>query len=162
MNHPMIALDMAHLRAACATGQTPADTVRAVYRRIAQVDDPGIFLHPRPEADVLAEAQALGAPRADMPPWGIPYAIKDNIDMGGAPTTTACPAYADTPPHDAFVVAQLRATGALLIGKTNLDQFATGLVGVRTPHPVPRNAVDPLIVPGGQARGRQWRWRKGS
>ena len=83
----------------------------------------------------------------------MPFAVKDNIDLGGCPTTAGCPAFAYLPERDAFVVARLRAAGALPVGKTNLDQFATGLVGVRTPYPAPRNALDPAIVPGGSSSG---------
>ena len=101
----------------------------------------------------LAEAAALGAYDPAVPLWGIPFAIKDNIDLGGAPTTAACPAFAYAAAEDAFVVAALRRAGAVPVGKTNLDQFATGLVGVRTPYPVPRNAIDPAIVPGGSSSG---------
>jgi allophanate hydrolase len=87
------------------------------------------------------------------PLWGIPFAIKDNVDSAGAPTTAACPAYEYLAEQDAFAVAALRRAGAILIGKTNLDQFATGLVGVRSPYPVPLNALDPAIVPGGSSSG---------
>ena len=83
----------------------------------------------------------------------MPFAVKDNIDVAGLPTTAACPAFAYTPKASAAAVARLLAAGAMLIGKTNLDQFATGLVGVRTPYPVPRNAIDPAIVPGGSSSG---------
>jgi allophanate hydrolase len=103
---------------------------------------------------VEVEAAALGAfdPVA-KPLWGVPFVIKDNIDAAGVPTTAACPDFAYVAEKDSFVVAALRAAGALLIGKTNLDQFATGLVGVRTPYPVPKNAIDPTIVPGGSSSG---------
>jgi allophanate hydrolase len=141
------------LRSAYAAGLSPQATVREVYRRIAEVADDGIFLHLRPVAEVLAEAENLGAFDPDRPLWGLPFAIKDNIDLAGAPTTAACPDFVYVADEDAFAVARLRAAGALAIGKTNLDQFATGLVGVRTPHPVPRNAIDPLIVPGGSSSG---------
>ncbi len=72
---------------------------------------------------------------------GVPVAVKDNIDVKGLPTTAACPAFAYAPSQDATCVARLRRAGAIVIGKTNLDQFATGLVGVRSPYGVPRNAV---------------------
>ncbi len=88
-----------------------------------------------------------------MPLWGVPFAVKDNIDVAGMPTTAACPAYAYAPARSAAVVERLVAAGAILVGKTNLDQFATGLVGVRTPYPVPRNAIDPALVPGGSSSG---------
>lgn len=83
----------------------------------------------------------------------MPFAIKDNIDAAGRPTTAACPAYAYEASEDAFVVKQLLAAGALLISKTNLDQFTTGLVGVRTPYGAPNNAIDPKIVPRGSSGG---------
>jgi allophanate hydrolase len=146
-------LDFASLAARYGAGARPTDIVDEVYARIEAVNDPGIFLHLRDKADVLAEAEALGTFDAAQPLWGIPFAIKDNIDLGGAPTTAACPAFAYTADADAFAVAQLRAAGALLIGKTNLDQFATGLVGVRSPFSIPRNALDPEIVPGGSSSG---------
>ena len=83
----------------------------------------------------------------------MPVAVKDNIDVAGLPTTAACPAFAYTPDVDATSVARLRAAGAIVIGKTNLDQFATGLVGVRSPYGVPRNAINERLVPGGSSSG---------
>ncbi len=150
---PPESFDFATLGAAYAHGLTPEALVAEVYRRIADCGDRGIFLYLRPEAEVRAEARALGAPDPSQPLWGIPFAIKDNIDLGGAPTTAACPAFAYDASADAFAVAELRRAGALLIGKTNLDQFATGLVGVRSPFPPPLNAIDPEIVPGGSSSG---------
>lgn len=132
-------------------GAGPADMVRAAYRRIEEVGDPGIFIALRPEAEVIAEASAL--PGGDPPLRGVPFAVKDNIDVAGLPTTAACPAFAYQPTADAVVVARLRAAGAIPIGKTNLDQFATGLNGTRTPYRVPRNALDATIVPGGSSSG---------
>src|SRR4029453_16290411 len=113
-----------------------------------------IFITLRPEADVVAEAQALGA-RGDtsLPLYGVPFAVKDNIDVGGLPTTVACPDFAYTAKADATIVARLRAAGAIPIGKTNLDQFATGLVGVRSPYGVPRNVFDAKLIPGGSSSG---------
>jgi allophanate hydrolase len=147
-------LDRRSLHAAYAAGVTPDAIVAAVFDRLGAVDDPGIFLH-------LAAADELRAAAAALPPfdpecfplWGLVVAVKDNIDVAGMPTTAACPAFAYTPEADAHAVRLLRAAGALVLGKTNLDQFATGLVGVRTPYPVPRNAVDPALVPGGSSAG---------
>ena len=78
---------------------------------------------------------------ASLPLYGVPVAVKDNIDVAGFPTTAACPAFSYTPTHDATAVARLRAAGAIIIGKTNLDQFATGLVGVRSPYGIPSNPI---------------------
>lgn len=142
------------IHSAYANGACPVDIVRECFHRIEITADPGIFLHLIDQSVVEAEAASLGAfdPIA-KPLWGIPFAIKDNIDAAGAPTTAGCPDFSYVAKKDAFVVARLRAAGALLIGKTNLDQFATGLVGVRTPYPVPKNAIDPVIVPGGSSSG---------
>ena len=137
-----------------AGGLTPAAAIAALYRRIAAIDDPGIFITLVAESDAVKAAEALGAfdPVA-KPLWGIPFAVKDNIDVAGLPTTAACPAFAHTPDETAFAVQRLIEAGAIVIGKTNLDQFATGLVGVRTPYPVPRNACDAAYVPGGSSSG---------
>jgi allophanate hydrolase len=142
------------LHDAYAGGLGPAAVVTEAFRRIEAAGDPGIFLHLEAPEAALAAAAALGSfdPVA-KPLWGVPFAIKDNIDSAGAPTTAACPNYAYTAERDAFVVSALRRAGAILIGKTNLDQFATGLVGVRTPYAVPLNALDPAIVPGGSSSG---------
>ncbi|WP_137152211.1 allophanate hydrolase [Devosia sp. FKR38] len=148
-----IALTLPSLRAAYAAGTSPREIVEQVFAGIAAVADPAIFIHLLDKAEVLAAADALGAYDPTRPLWGVPYVIKDNIDAAGKPTTAACPAYEYVAAEDAFVVAQLRAAGALLIGKTNLDQFATGLVGVRSPYGVPRNSIDPAIVPGGSSGG---------
>lgn len=150
---PTIALTLPSLRAAYEAGKSPQDIVEQVFDRIAEVDDPGIFIHLLDKSEVLNAAEALGAYDASKPLWGVPFAIKDNIDAEGKPTTAACPEFAYKADEDSFVVAQLRAAGALLIGKTNLDQFATGLVGVRTPYGAPKNALDPEIVPGGSSGG---------
>ncbi|MFI0843736.1 allophanate hydrolase [Mesorhizobium sp. IMUNJ 23232] len=149
-----IRLDIRSLQEAYAGGLSVEAAIEAVFARLEAVDDPGIFLHLADRKSLLAEAGALGAfdPVA-KPLWGVPFAVKDNIDVAGMPTTAACPAFAYTPDKDATVVARLKAAGALVIGKTNLDQFATGLVGVRTPYPVPRNAIDPALVPGGSSSG---------
>jgi allophanate hydrolase len=141
------------LKQAYQAGTTPADVIEEIFNRLEAVNDPGIFIHLCDKDSLIAQANALGPYDPDMPLWGIPFAAKDNIDVAGIPTTAACPAYAYTPDKDAFVIAKLRAAGALMIGKTNLDQFATGLVGVRTPYGAPLNSVDPDIVPGGSSGG---------
>jgi allophanate hydrolase len=142
------------LRAAYAAGVRAEEVVEAVFARIAEVNDPGIFITLAQRRDVLGGAKALPPfDPAVWPLWGVPFAVKDNIDVAGLPTTAACKEYGFVPDADAYVVARLRAAGALVIGKTNLDQFATGLVGVRTPYPVPENAIDPALVPGGSSSG---------
>lgn len=148
-----IALTIPALHAAYASGTPVSQVIAQVYARIAAVDDPAIFITLAAQTDVLAAADALGTFDPARPLWGVPFAVKDNIDVAGYPTTAACPGFAYEPDADAFVVAQLKAAGALFIGKTNLDQFATGLVGVRSPYSVPRNAIDPAIVPGGSSSG---------
>ncbi len=140
----------AHYRA----GGLPADVIREAYRRIEAAADPGIFITLVPEAEAIAAAEQL--PPFDpvkFPLWGLPFAAKDNIDAAGTPTTAACPDFAYIPAEDATVVVRARAAGAILVGKTNLDQFATGLVGVRSPYPPPKNAIDPALVPGGSSSG---------
>ncbi|WP_394564275.1 allophanate hydrolase [Pantoea sp. SGAir0180] len=88
-----------------------------------------------------------------LPLFGVPFAVKDNIDVAGWPTTAACPAFSYTAEEDAFVVARLKAAGAVVIGKTNLDQFATGLVGTRSPYGAVCNTFDPDFVSGGSSSG---------
>jgi len=148
-----IPLTLASLRRAYAGGTSPKRIVENVYTRIQDVADPGIFLCLFPKDDLLAEADALGHYDPSKPLWGVPFVVKDNIDVAGKPTTAACPDFAYTPDKTAFVVQRLIDAGALLIGKTNLDQFATGLVGVRTPYGAPKNALDPALVPGGSSGG---------
>jgi allophanate hydrolase len=133
---------------------TPEDIVARSFARIRRHDDPAIFIALRDEADVVAEAKAL-ARDGDMtlPLYGIPVAVKDNIDVKGLPTTAACPAFGYRPGRDATAVAKLRQAGALILGKTNLDQFATGLVGVRTPYGIARNLFDDTLIAGGSSTG---------
>ena len=133
---------------------TPAMTVARSYARIRAHADPAVFIWLRPEEQAIAEAASLPAEEArSMPLYGVPIAVKDNIDVAGLPTTAACPAFAYMPAADATAVARLRQAGAIIIGKTNLDQFATGLVGVRSPYGVPRNPFSPSIIPGGSSSG---------
>ncbi|ADG78216.1 Allophanate hydrolase OS=Tsukamurella paurometabola (strain ATCC 8368 / DSM / CCUG 35730 / CIP 100753 / JCM 10117 / KCTC 9821 / NBRC 16120 / NCIMB 702349/ NCTC 13040) OX=521096 GN=Tpau_1595 PE=4 SV=1 [Tsukamurella paurometabola] len=122
-----------------------------IYRRIAADDRPEVFVTLRPETDVQADYDAAVA--AGGPLAGIILAVKDNVDVAGLPTTAACPGYAYTAERDAAAVAALRAAGAVVIGKTNLDQFATGLVGTRSPYGAVRNAHRPDYVSGGSSSG---------
>jgi allophanate hydrolase len=133
---------------------TPEQTAARSFARIHAHGDPAIFISLRPEAEVLAESRALDAARSTaLPLYGVPVAVKDNIDVAGLPTTAACPAFSYQPSKDSTAVARLRAAGAIVIGKTNLDQFATGLVGVRSPYGIPRNTFNPDLIPGGSSSG---------
>lgn len=133
---------------------TPAQTVARCYQRIRDRGDTAIFITLRNEAEAIAEAEALAAKYpATLPLYGVPVGVKDNIDVAGLPTTAACPSFAYKATRDASAVARLRAAGAIIIGKTNLDQFATGLVGVRSPYGIPRNAIRDDLVPGGSSSG---------
>jgi len=116
-------------------------------------DDPAIFIHLPPEEEWLDLAAAVEAMPPDLPLWGIPFVVKDNIDVAGWPTTAGCPEFSYTPAADAEVVRLLRAAGAIPLGKVNLDQFATGLVGVRSPYGIPRNVFDAAYLPGGSSSG---------
>lgn len=103
---------------------------------------------------MLVHAQALtGRDPASLPLYGIPFAIKDNIDLAGIPTTAGCPDFAYLPERSATAVERLIAAGAIPVGKTNLDQFATGLVGVRSPHGACRNSMDADFISGGSSSG---------
>ena len=123
-------------------------------QRIRAYNDPAVFISLRDEKEALADAEALAAKdAAALPLYGVPVAIKDNIDAQGLPTTAACPAFSYSPAQDSTAVAKLRAAGAIIIGKTNLDQFATGLVGVRSPYGIPVNPVRADLIPGGSSSG---------
>src|SRR5712691_1457259 len=146
---------IASLVAAHRTGATsPEQTVARTFARIRAHNDPALFIALRAEDDARAEARALAAlDPAERPLLGVPVAVKDNIDVAGLPTTAGCPAFAYAPAKDATAVASLRRAGAIVIGKTNLDQFATGLVGVRSPYGIPRNPLRPDLIPGGSSAG---------
>ena len=150
MTETVAALIAAHR----AGTMSPAQTVARSFQRIRDHNDPAIFISLRDEKQALTEAEALTAKdAARLPLYGIPVAVKDNIDVAGLPTTAACPAFVYSPAHDATSVARLRAAGAIIIGKTNLDQFATGLVGVRSPYGIPNNPMRGDLIPGGSSSG---------
>jgi allophanate hydrolase len=136
---------------------TAVQSVRAAYARIAAADRPEIWITLRAEADAVAEAAALdalpAAARAALPLHGATLAVKDNVDVAGLPTTAACPAYAYAPSESAPAVQRLVDAGAIVLGKTNLDQFATGLVGTRSPYGAVRDARRPEYVSGGSSSG---------
>ncbi|MDV5143907.1 allophanate hydrolase [Streptomyces sp. SBC-4] len=135
---------------------TTVERVRAAYARIARADRPEVWIDLRAREDAEADAAAVDARVAagERPPLaGTVFAVKGNIDVAGLPTTAGCPAYGYRPAADAPAVARLKAAGAVLLGTTNLDQFATGLVGTRSPYGAVRNAVDPAYVSGGSSSG---------
>jgi allophanate hydrolase len=135
-------------------GPTPVAAAEGALAADRAHADPAIWITRLPDEDVLANARRLEAegPRGRRL-WGVPFAVKDNIDIAGLPTTAACPGYAYIPAATAPAVQRLLDEGALLVGKANLDQFATGLVGTRSPYGVPRNVFDEAHVPGGSSSG---------
>jgi allophanate hydrolase len=134
---------------------TAVAAVRAAYARIAAADRPEIWIALRDEAEVLAEAAALDADpeRAALPLFGQTLGVKDNIDVAGLPTTAGCPEFSYNPTVSAPAVQRLVDAGAIVLGKTNLDQFATGLVGTRSPYGAVRDARRPEYVSGGSSSG---------
>ncbi|HEX9811060.1 MAG TPA: allophanate hydrolase, partial [Burkholderiales bacterium] len=150
-------LDLTTLGGAYESGAfRPHDVVHAVHERIAARDGEHVWISRVPLDALLARAAAVEAQRAagsDLPLYGIPFAVKDNIDVANAPTTAACPDYAYTPKTSATVVERLLHAGAIYVGKTNLDQFATGLVGTRSPYGPCANPFDPTYISGGSSAG---------
>jgi allophanate hydrolase len=133
---------------------SPVDVVASVLDNISKAPDRRAWITLLSPERVLEYAKALTArDPASLPLYGMPFAIKDNIDLEGVPTTAGCADYAYTPSKSAFVVARLIEAGAIPLGKTNLDQFATGLVGTRSPYGACGNSFDPAYVSGGSSSG---------
>jgi allophanate hydrolase len=133
---------------------TPADVAERVLADIAKAPDRRAWITLLSRERVLEYARALATrDPASLPLYGVPFAIKDNIDLAGVPTTAGCPDYAYIPAKSAFVVDRLIEAGAIPIGKTNLDQFATGLVGTRSPYGACGNSFDPDYISGGSSSG---------
>ncbi|MET9217369.1 allophanate hydrolase [Streptomyces sp. NPDC003300] len=136
--------------------ESAQDRVRAAYRRIAEVDRPEVWIALRAEEEVRTEAAEVderSAAGKALPLAGRLLAVKGNIDVAGLETTAGCPSYTYAPRQDAPAVRALRAAGAIVLGSTNMDQFATGLVGTRSPYGAVRNAVTPERVSGGSSSG---------
>jgi allophanate hydrolase len=143
---------LADWRRAWSEGLQPADILPVLAESFDVADTAWIWR--APAAFVRAQIAALPpSPDAATPLWGVPFAVKDNIDVAGVPTTGACPAFAYTPERSAVAVERLCAAGAILVGKTNLDQFATGLVGTRSPYGEVVNTFDANYVSGGSSSG---------
>ncbi|HWW20750.1 MAG TPA: allophanate hydrolase [Steroidobacteraceae bacterium] len=133
---------------------TPAGLVRELYARIATCPDPAVWISLLPIEQVLEQAQVLAdCDPASLPLYGVPFAIKDNIDLADVRTTAACEAFAYLPEQSAQVVTRLIQAGAMPIGKTNLDQLATGLVGTRSPYGICHSSFNANYISGGSSSG---------
>jgi allophanate hydrolase len=152
-------LDIADLRVHYATKKvSPVDVVRHVYERISSYYDKAVWIYLIPESEALSRAEELENKylhsNSPLPPlFGIPFSVKDSIDIVGLPTTLACPSFAYIATATASAIARILSAGGILIGKTNLDQFATGLAGVRSPHGIPRCVFDAEYISGGSSSG---------
>ena len=148
-------LQISHLRNLYLSGAlTPTDLVKQLDAEIGNEDSRNIWIRRLTLDEILSYAKNLeGKSLVDLPLYGVPFAIKDNIDLAGIPTTAACPEYAYTPTTSATVVQKLIDAGAIPIGKTNLDQFATGLVGTRSPYGACQNSFNPEYISGGSSAG---------
>lgn len=146
-------LTILSLRAGYTAGRTVTDVLRDVWCRIAERGDDGVWIWRPDWEDLLVMAESICRDPATQPLYGIPFAVKDNIDVAGWPTTAACPEFAYVAASDAAVVARLKHAGAIPIGKTNLDQFATGLVGTRSPYGIPCSVFSDRHISGGSSSG---------
>lgn len=132
---------------------SPCDALLSLREQLSRDDNAWIYIVSADELNSQLDAlDTLGDPNS-LPLYAVPFAVKDNIDVAGIPTTAACPAFTYIPEADATSVARLKAAGAIVIGKTNLDQFATGLVGTRSPYGAVPNAFQPEYVSGGSSSG---------
>ncbi len=129
------------------------EVVDSTLARIAANDDRAIWIGELDPERIRTEADSVGARIPGGALGGVPFAVKDNIDVAGIETTAGCPAFGSVAEVSAAAVDHLTGSGAIMIGKTNLDQFATGLVGTRSPYGTPRNPFDPAVVPGGSSSG---------
>lgn len=143
------------LRRAYLSGAvTPQEVVEACRKRAEAAAEYHAWIHLMTMEEIAPYLEALKEkPIAECPLWGIPFAIKDNIDLKGVPTTTGSPEYAYQPEQTAEIVRRVLSAGAIPLGKTNLDQFATGLVGTRSPYGEAHNALKPELISGGSSSG---------
>lgn len=132
---------------------SPEELAGEIVRRAEKYRDYNIWIVAPDLKRMMDYIEKLPKDMESLPLWGIPFAVKDNIDVAGSPTTAACPDYAYDPKEDAAVVKKLIKAGAFPVGKTNLDQFATGLVGTRSPYGEVKNALDPELISGGSSSG---------
>jgi allophanate hydrolase len=149
-----LTFDLTTLHAAYAAGDcTPEEVAKEALRRAASSSHPHVWIQLLDPDRVLGYARALPPQSPDLPLYGLPFAIKDNIDLADVPTTVACPDFAYIPTQSAAIVDRLIAAGAIPIGKTNLDQFATGLTGTRSPYGAPECVFHPEFISGGSSSG---------
>jgi len=149
-----IAFDVGTLQHAYRTGElTPRSVVDLALDRADRDEEYNVWIDQYEKNARARAAELSAADPAEYPLYGVPFAVKDNIDVAGSPTTAGCPAYEYVPDETASVVDTLTEAGAILLGKTNMDQFATGLVGTRSPYGACRNAHDPSFISGGSSSG---------
>ena len=148
-------MDIQSLHKNYASGHsTPETSINAIYDRIDHEGLRPIWISLVPREQAIERAKSLRPEDIQkLPLFGIPFAVKDNIDAAGLPTTAACAEYAYTPTESASVVTLLEAAGAILVGKTNMDQFATGLVGTRTPYGICSSVFNKNYISGGSSAG---------
>lgn len=147
-------LDLTSLQAAYDSGETPVSVLSRVCSRLEETALNPVWISLVPRETILARAAEVArGDRAGLPLYGVPFAVKDNMDVAGMETTAACPAYAYTAQTTAEVVLRLEEAGAILVGKTNMDQFATGLVGTRSPYGACSSVFNPDYISGGSSAG---------
>ena len=150
-------LEMSSLADRYRSGATcPTQVIQHLWDGLAASCDLSIWIHLLSLEELQSQAQSLerrSAGREALPLYGVPFAVKDNIDVAGYPTTAACPAYSYVAERSAPVVSRLIEAGAIFVGKTNMDQFSTGLAGDRSPHGVPANPFDSSRISGGSSSG---------
>lgn len=150
----IVDMTLAGVRQQYASGTIPAELMAGLRQRADSLREHNMFIHLLTADELQPWIDALQKrDPTDSPLWGVPFVLKDNIDLAGIPTTAACEAFAYTPSRSAFVVQQLLDAGALPLGKANLDQFATGLNGTRSPWGACRNSVDKSLISGGSSAG---------
>lgn len=154
----MLGWTITEWQSAYRTGAQPAELLAALLTSLPSPDPAWISIIDQAALNtrltqLAAQLKAADGDLSRLPLYGVPFAAKDNIDVAGLPTTAACPAFAYAPTRNATIIQRLLDAGAIVIGKTNLDQFATGLVGVRSPYGIPTNTINPEYVSGGSSSG---------
>ncbi|UCV08225.1 allophanate hydrolase [Dechloromonas denitrificans] len=152
----LLSLDFASLQNQYGNGLSAVALIDEIYRRLRQHEGDQVWTFVVPREQALLDTEriaALASTGATLPLYGLPFGVKDNIDVAGLPTSAGCGSFTYVAQRTATVVEKLRAAGAILIGKQNMDQFATGLVGIRSPHGYCRNPFDQRYIPGGSSSG---------